>query len=130
MKHVVPRTRAPMPLLLDEDLHYRLMRCLFGEGYQRWNFRRMLMQMPPLFGVWHPYKQVTVQVWRAFRSYVVHFLHGSVDVGSRWAKKVPLRAVETQFACLLQRRPDTANRSSGGGCGCVPLHEHTESKRA
>ena len=99
---VAPQCAAPMPLLVDEDLHYRLVRMARGVGFQRWNVGALLERMPPLFGIWHPYKNVCMGVWKAFLPYFVFLSHGTVPEGSSWPTKPTLRAVEVQLACVLK----------------------------
>ena len=55
-----------MPLLLDENIHYRLSRFMYGRSYAGWDVRALLRQVPLLYGIWHPYKQTLWIVHRCF----------------------------------------------------------------
>ena len=45
------RSRHCMPLLVDMDIHYRVMKMMYGESLCKWNFRRSLTSTPILYGV-------------------------------------------------------------------------------
>ena len=55
-----------LPVLVDENLHYRMARFMYSANYAKWNGRLWLDRVPLLFGVWHPYKQLVHTVFKVF----------------------------------------------------------------
>ena len=55
-----------MPLLVDEKVHYALMRMMHSRMLRDFNVGGWLQQLPLLYGVWHPYKQAVAVVYRTF----------------------------------------------------------------
>ena len=56
-EHVRPH---PLPVLADENVWYRTTKLLYGREAQGWDVATALERLPPLYGVWHTYKQVAV----------------------------------------------------------------------
>ena len=67
-----------LPLLLDEKLHYKLLLFVYGQGYQRYPVAERLQLTPPLFGMWHVYKQLVTAVWRTYHVPLIFLLKGAV----------------------------------------------------
>jgi hypothetical protein len=98
-------TRKPVPVLLDINLHYRLCKCLYAVSHAPFAFSRAMQSMPLLFGVWHPYKYVCMQVYATFFSVlapVIATLTGTTDQVSNRPK---LMYKERLFAGLLLCTP-------------------------
>ena len=55
-----------MPLMVDEKVHYSVMRLLYAPAYWGYDGARWLRQVPVLYGCWHPYKHTLTVVYRAF----------------------------------------------------------------
>ena len=91
----------PLPLLLDLDLWYRLVKLSYAPNAVRWKMSLVLRQLPLLYGVWHPYKYVMTMVYRKFHSHFVFLREGTVRDGFACGSKVDLRAVELFMAALL-----------------------------
>ncbi len=45
-------TRRVLPLLVDMDIHYRIMKLINGQSVQRWNYAGHLSMTPLLYGVY------------------------------------------------------------------------------
>ena len=54
-----------LPLLVDENVHYRLARFLYGSSYHPWDMAGYLSRIPVPYGVWHPYKHCLTVVYRS-----------------------------------------------------------------
>ena len=90
------------PVLVDENIHYRLQKLAWSEPFARWDVVRFLAVVPPLFGVWHAYKYCVVQVARKLHSSLWYAIRGAMDDGTNVPTSPPLRAYELAFAGLLQ----------------------------
>ena len=65
-KDVAQQTNRVLPLLVDENIHYRVLKLLYGSKNQRWNMRAYLRYVPVVYGVWHAYKFVVTHTFRVF----------------------------------------------------------------
>jgi hypothetical protein len=95
---------APMPILVDINIHYRMLRLMFNKAYVEWDVLETLRKVPPLFGVWHAYKQVCIVVRREFFSIFAFLERGTV---TGWQPgNAKLRNTELLIASLLMLTPD------------------------
>ena len=53
-------------LLVDENIHYRIQKLLYGAKNQRWNICGYLRYLPVDYGVWYAYKFVVKHTFRVF----------------------------------------------------------------
>jgi hypothetical protein len=51
LKDLRLQTRRVLPLLVDMDIHYRVMKLIYGQSVQRWSFAASLVTTPLLYGV-------------------------------------------------------------------------------
>ena len=65
-KDTAQQTNRVLPLLVDENIHYRILKFLYGARNQRWNMRAYVRYVPVLYGVWHAYKFVVTHTFRVF----------------------------------------------------------------
>jgi hypothetical protein len=99
---VQQQTGRVMPLLVDEKIHYSILKMLYSQGWQVWDMANWMQQLPLLYGIWHPYKQVLNLVYRQFYPILSRLevkKPGRPGVALHCGKKV--RYVETLFATLL-----------------------------
>ena len=60
-----------LPILVDENIHYRLCKMMYSKSYAQYNLALFLCLCPVLYAVWHPYKYaITVCSKRFFRLFV------------------------------------------------------------
>ena len=57
------QTNRVLALLIDENIHYRILNVLYGAKNQRWNMRAHLRYVPVVYGVWHAYKYVVTHTF-------------------------------------------------------------------
>ena len=65
-KDTAEQTNRFLPLLVQEHIYYRILKFLYAAKNQRWNMRAYLRYVPVVYGVWHAYKFVATQTFRAF----------------------------------------------------------------
>ena len=96
------RCRVQMPLLLDENIHYRVLRLMHSVSHREVDVGDWLSHVPLLYGIWHPYKHCLGVVYRAFLPIIAPLEGaGTLRPGD---KVVPGRKVlymEKVFATLL-----------------------------
>lgn len=99
--HVAQRTQCRVaPLLVDENIHYRVFKLAWSTPFQKWDVPRFLQTTPPLYGIWHAYKYCVLQV--AFHSCLWYALRGTLLEGDQVPTNPSLRSYELAFAALLQ----------------------------
>ena len=107
------RPVGPLPVLVDVNLWYRTVKLVYGREAQRWTVGEALGRMPPLYAVWHPYKQVVHEVYRRHLS-LLHFVKdGTVAVGRRWRSYPDLQTMERWLGALLRLPEDRRERLRG-----------------
>lgn len=80
-------TSSPLPVLVDLNLHYRMLKMVYSKAYSAWDVGHYLCKTPPLFGIWHVYKQICISVHRQFHSAFIFLLRGAVAANSLpWSK--------------------------------------------
>ena len=102
---VQTHTQLLMPLLVDENIHYRIARMLYGPVLIRFNVNEYVRNVPVLYGVWHAYKHTVAVLYRAY--FPVFALLELVDVpraGTRFTTHRKIVAMEKTFAAMLVRR--------------------------
>ena len=95
---------TPMPVCVDENIHYRLLKLCYGEHTHKFGVRSYLDRCPPLYGVWHAYKYVVTVVHRVYFSQFLYLLHGTVEAGRPFPSARRIRSVEMVLAVLLRLR--------------------------
>ena len=90
------------PVLVDVNIHYRMMKMAWGASFQKWDIPRYLQTTPPLYGLWHSYKYCVVQVARHLHSCVWLCVRGRQPVGAAVATSQTLRSFELMFAAIMQ----------------------------
>ena len=65
-KDTAQQTNRVLPLLVDENIHYRILKLLYEAKNQRWNMRAYLRYVPVVYGVWHAYKFVVTETFWVF----------------------------------------------------------------
>ena len=110
---VAPHTRPPLPLVVDENIHYRILRLRYGSAYADTGVAGALAETPPLYGVWHPYKYVVTLVWRAFHPFMLYARAGTVAAGTQSPVGPRLRNLELLMAAMLAVPQDILGRLAG-----------------
>jgi hypothetical protein len=105
------RTQGPLPLLVDENVHYRIARLLYSKAYRRWAVGDLLKRVPLVYGVWHAYKHTLTVVYRAFFPVLAHLeATGEPQTGNRLRRHRKVVDLEKLFAVLYLLRERTLPR--------------------
>ena len=130
-REVQEHSGRQLPLLVDENIHYRVLRLLYSGAMVRYDVARYLSEVPLLYGVWHAYKHTLTVVYRAFLPVLGQLevnAHMRIDVVTRSYRRVAF--MEKMVAALLLSR-DTQSCTGKGfvsscfpdsQCTCVPSH--------
>ena len=52
-KDTAQQTNRVLPLVVDKNIHYMILKLLYGAKNQRWNMPAYLRHVPIAYGVWH-----------------------------------------------------------------------------
>lgn len=96
------RAGTTLPVLCDMNIHYRIVRMLYGEGWVEWDTGAAFQRIPPIYGLWHLYKYCVDRVWERFYPYMVYFQKGTVSDGSTHLASPKLRTMELLMVALLR----------------------------
>ena len=104
IRSVQLHTRRALPVLVDMNIHYRLMKLLYSVNTMHLDMRMWLSAFPLLYGVWHPYKYCVQMVFRKF--FPIFILLESTDhtVGKELSCQRKVLHVEKLVAALLLMR--------------------------
>jgi len=91
-----------MPLCVDENLHYRLLKLAYGQHTQPYNFHAVLRQCPLLYGIWHPYKYAIALLHRTHFSLFLYLTNGTLTAGRQVPTTTRTRSMELLLAALLR----------------------------
>ena len=81
-KDVAQQTNRVLPLLVEENIRYRILKLLYGAKNQRWNMRAYLRYVPVVYGVWHAYKFVVTHIFGVFWPILTYLRRGLLRPGS------------------------------------------------
>ena len=94
-------TRPVVPVLCDENIHYRICKMMYGEKTTGWNVRLFLRSHPILYGFWHAYKICVTQTFRSFWPIVTLFRKGLLRSGDTVPCCPKLITMEITVGALL-----------------------------
>ena len=80
-RDLAQHSRPVVPVLCDENIHYRICKMMYGEKTTGWNVRLFLRSHPILYGFWHAYKFCITQMFRSFWPIVTFFRKGLLRSG-------------------------------------------------
>ena len=76
------QTNRVLPRFVDENIHYRIIKFLYGAKNQQWNMRAYQPYVPVVYGVWHAYKFVVTHTFRVFWPILTYLREGLLRSGS------------------------------------------------
>ena len=104
-KDTAQQTNRVLPLLVDENIHYRILKFLYGAKNQRWKMRAYLRYVPVVYGVWHAYKVVVTHTFRVFWPVLTYIWKGLLRPGSTILSYPKLIVMEKTIAALMLATP-------------------------
>ena len=95
-----------MPLLVDENIHYRVLRMLYSAPFAPFDMHRYLEDVPLVYGVWHAYKHTLTVVYRVYLPVLVHLEAADAGTTPALVARSHRRVLymEKLFAALLVAR--------------------------
>ena len=100
-RDLAQHSRPVVPVLCDENIHYRICKMMYGEKTTGWNVRLFLRSHPILYGNWHTYKFCVTQTFRSFRPIVTFFRKGLLRSGDTVPYFPKLITIEITVGALL-----------------------------
>ena len=92
-------------LLVDKNIHDRILKYLYGAKNQRWNMRAYLRYVPVVYGVWHRYKYVVTHTFRVFWPILTYLRKGLLRPGSTILSYPKLIVMEKAIIALMLATP-------------------------
>ena len=96
-RDLAQHTRPVVPVLCDENIHYRICKMMYGEKTTGWNVRLFLRSNPILYGFWHAYKSCVTQTFLLFSPTVTFFRKCRL----RYAVGKAMHVLLTQYCPML-----------------------------
>ena len=100
-RDLAQHTRPVVPVLCDENNHYRICKMMYGEKTTGWNVRLFLRSHPILYRFWHAYKFCVAQSFRSFWPIVTFFRKGLLRSSDTIPCFPKLITMEITFGALL-----------------------------
>ena len=100
LQEVQDQTRSVMPVLMDENIHYRLLKWMYSVSYAHLAVRETMGQLVLVYGVWHAYKNVCLHIHRAFFPVWVYLERGVLKKGEAITSSQKLAYIERLIAGL------------------------------
>ena len=104
-KDVAQQTNRVLPLLVDENIHYRILKLLYGAKNQRWNMRAYLRYVPVVYGVWHAYRFFVTHTFWVFWPSLTYLRKGLLRPGSTILSYPKVIVMEKTIAALMLATP-------------------------
>ena len=101
MNQLQSRNNKVWPVLVDEQIHYRILKLMYSVSYSKYRVNTWLTRTPPIYGVWHPYKYALTLCYRSFFPLMVYFANGRLEPGTAVPSFRKIIYMERMFACLL-----------------------------
>ena len=96
----------PIVLLVDCNIHYRVLKILYSRATIHWNFPHWLRGISLIYGVWHPYKHVCNIIERKFFPLFSYTTAPVFGAGARIYNHRKLFVMEKTMAVFFLAAPD------------------------
>ena len=105
------RSGCSVPLLVDENIHYRLMKLMYGSSCSAYDFGQWMCSLPVIYGIWHPYKYCLTAVYRMFFPIFAQLETTAPEEGKLLCGKRKVLHIEKMCAVLLLLRHKISERA-------------------
>lgn len=96
------RTRRVLPLLVDENIHYRVLRMLYSPAFAEYDVHAYLKDVPLIYGIWHAYKHTLLVVYKCHLPVLAHLEENRApQAGGSARSHRKVLYLEKLFAALL-----------------------------
>ena len=99
--------------MVDENIHYRLLKLMHGASTAMYDFRLWMCSFPILYGIWHPYKYCVSAVYRMFFPIFALLEVTTAECGREIRGHQKLLHIEKMVAALLLIRHKVSARADG-----------------
>ena len=89
-------------MLADENIHYCVLKLLYGDQMARWDVPSKLRYIPLVYSVWHAYKYAVTVVCRRFMPFISYVRYGTLRAGNTVGTNPSLGLMERTIGCLLK----------------------------
>ena len=100
-----------MPLVVDENIHYRVLKLMYGSATRSFDVALWLGSLPILYGVWHPYKYCLMAVYRMFFPIFALLEVTTAEAGREIRGHRKILHMEKMVAALLLVRHKVSDRA-------------------
>ena len=97
--------QTPMALLVDCNIHYRVLKFLYSRATIDWKFPDWCRGISLIYAVWHPCKHVCNIIWRKFFPLFSYINAPVFGAGARIYNHPKLIVIEKTIAALLLAAP-------------------------
>ena len=101
LQEVQQHTQHRLPLLVDENIHYRVLKLVYSISYARYNVPLFITRTPVVYGTWHPYKYCVTLCYSRFFPLFTFFSYGSLNLGTAVPNFPKLIYMERMILVLL-----------------------------
>ena len=101
LQEVQQHTQHRLPLLVDENIHYRVLKLVYSINYAWYNVPLFITRTPVVYGTWHPYKYCVTLCYRRFFPLFTYFSYGSLNLGTAVPNFPKLIYMERMILVLL-----------------------------
>ena len=82
LQEVQQHTQHPLPLLVNENIHYPGLKLVYSISYARFVVPLFITRTPVVYRTSHPYKYCVTLCYRGFFPLFTYFFYGSLNVGT------------------------------------------------
>ena len=100
-RDLAQHTGPVLPVLCDENIHYRICKMMYGEKTTGGNVQPFMCSHPILYGFWDAYKFCITQTFRSFWPIVTFFRKGLLRSGDKVPCFPKLITMEITVGALL-----------------------------
>ena len=100
-RSMVHRWSLWMPLVMDENIFYRLAKFMYNRTYNPFKLAEHYATLPMLYGYWHPYKYLCTMIHRKFFPILGYLGQQVPAVDDEIMCHPKLLHIEKQFCALL-----------------------------